>query len=355
MATIQFSQPKGEFFSTLRKSVQNYFDENKISSAGNAQLYTKAAILIAIYIGLYGSIVALPIPGYLALIFASLLGFVQALVGFNIMHDACHDAFSEKKSVNFWFGLSMNALGSDAFMWRQKHNLVHHTYTNVDGVDDDIAKTPFLRMSPSQPRLKAHKFQHIYLTFLYSISTIYWIVVKDVIHYFSANTYNVEIGKMTTKEHFIFWISRALYLFMYIVLPCMIWGIGWGILGFTLMHMMLGMTMSFVFQLAHVVENVDFEHLEGEHLKVENEWAVHQLATTSDFAPDNKVVSWLLGGLNFQVEHHLFPRVSHVHYPEIQKIVKKTCEDFGVAYHHYETTGEALASHFRHMKRLGQA
>lgn len=355
LATIQFSQPKGEFFSTLRKSVQNYFDENKLSSTGNSKLYTKAAILIALYVGLYGSIIALPIPGYLALIFAGMLGFVQALVGFNIMHDACHDAFSDKKSVNFWFGLSMNALGSDAFMWRQKHNLVHHTYTNVDGVDDDIMKSPLLRMSPSQPRLKAHKFQHIYLTFLYAISTIFWVIIKDFIHYFSGNSYNVEIGKMTAKDHTIFWITRVLYIFMYMVLPCMIWGIGWGILGFTIMHMMLGMTMSFVFQLAHVVENVDFEHLEGDQLKVENEWAVHQLATTSDFAPNNKVVSWLLGGLNFQVEHHLFPRISHVHYPEIQKIVKKTCEDFGVVYHHYETAGEALASHFRHMKRLGQA
>ena len=120
------------------------------------------------------------------------------------------------------------------------------------------------------------------------------------------------------------------------------------------MHMMLGLTMSFVFQLAHVVENVEFEHAEDESLMVENEWAVHQLATTSDFAVDNKVVSWLVGGLNFQVEHHLFPRISHVHYPEIQKIVAKTCAEFDVTYYSYDSTGKALASHFRHMKRLGK-
>ena len=248
----------------------------------------------------------------------------------------------------------MNALGSDAFMWRQKHNLVHHTYTNIDGIDDDISKTPFLRMSDTQPRYKAHRFQHIYLPLLYGISTIYWVLVKDFEDYIMGSRFNVEVGRMKPIDHVMFWTTRLIYFGLYLVLPSFVWGIGWTILGFTLMHMMLGLTMSFVFQLAHVVENVEFEHAEDESLMVENEWAVHQLATTSDFAVDNKVVSWLVGGLNFQVEHHLFPRISHVHYPEIQKIVAKTCAEFGVTYYSYDSTGKALASHFRHMKRLGK-
>lgn len=355
MKTIRFAQPSGDFFSSLRKSVQEYFDENQLDQSGNFALYLKAGIIISVYIALYVSIIALPIPGYLALIFAGILGFVQALVGFNIMHDACHDAFSNNKNINYFFGLSMNALGSDAFMWRQKHNLVHHTYTNIDGVDDDIAKTPFLRMSLTQPRYKAHKFQHIYLPFLYGISTIYWVLVKDFEDYFMGSRFSIEVGKMTTKDHFIFWSTRIVYFGLYLVLPSFIWGIGWTILGFCLMHMMLGLTMSFVFQLAHVVENVAFEHAAGDHLLVENEWAVHQIATTSDFATDNKVISWFLGGLNYQVEHHLFPRISHIHYPAIQKIVKQKCEEFGVDYRYYPKTRQALASHFRHMRALGKA
>lgn len=355
MKKVQFSKPQGEFFSTLRNSVQDYFNENKIDTSGNWKLYLKAAILISTYIAIYVAIMFLPIPGYLALILATLLGFVQALVGFNIMHDACHESFSKKKNVNYFFGLSMNALGSDAFMWKQKHNLVHHTYTNIDGIDDDISKTPFLRMSESQPRYKAHRFQHIYLPILYSISTIYWVLVKDFEDYFLGSRFNVEVGKMNAFDHFVFWSTRIVYFGLYLVLPAFVWGIGWTILGFVLMHMMLGLTMSFVFQLAHVVENVEFEHCHSDEFVIENEWAVHQLATTSDFAVNNKVVSWLVGGLNFQVEHHLFPRISHVHYPAIQKIVSTVCSDYGVAYYSYPTTGEALASHFRHMKKLGQA
>ncbi|MFN6075968.1 MAG: fatty acid desaturase family protein [Fluviicola sp.] len=353
MATIQFSQPKGDFMKSLHANVNSYFSMNKIDKSGNAKLYTKSVILIASYIAIYVSMLFIGLPFWAALILAGALGFLQALVGFNIMHDACHDAYSSNKNLNYLFGLSMNALGSDAFMWKQKHNIVHHTFTNIDGGDDDIAKSPFLRMAPSQPRKGFHKFQHIYVTFLYAISTLLWIVLKDWLHYFKIAKYNVEVGKMSIRDHLVFWITKSLYFAMYAFLPIYIYGVGKGILLFVMMHAILGIVMSFVFQLAHVVENVEFDHTHGEHTEINTEWAVHQINTTSDFATDNKVVSWFLGGLNYQTIHHLFPRVSHIHYPEIQKIVKKTCEDYGVNYRYYQTMGKALASHFRHMKNLG--
>jgi linoleoyl-CoA desaturase len=353
LATVQFSRPTSDFFATLRKSVEQYFSENKLKSSGNTHLYWKAGILIGSYIVIYSTIMLLPVPMWAAGLLAGALGTIQAFVGFNIMHDACHEAFSTDKRVNYFFGLSMNALGSDAFMWRQKHNLVHHTYTNVDGIDDDIAKTPLLRMSESQPRYKAHRFQHVYLPFLYAISTIFWVLVKDFQHYFFGNGYNVKTDKMELTDHLIFWSTKLVYFGLYLGLPYLVWGFWPTIVGFVLMHAMLGLVMSFVFQLAHVVENVEFEHAHGEMTVIENEWAIHQIHTTSDFAPRNKVVSWFLGGLNYQVEHHLFPKISHVHYPAIQAIVEKTCADFGVEYRHYPTMRQALASHFRHMKRLG--
>jgi linoleoyl-CoA desaturase len=355
LATIRFSQPSSDFFATLRKSVDQYFADQKVKSSGNATLYWKTTIIITAYILCYCTIMLLPIPMWLAGVLAALLGVIQAFVGFNIMHDACHDAFSTRKNVNYFFGLSMNALGSDAFMWRQKHNLVHHTYTNVDGIDDDIAKTPLLRMSESQPHFKAQRFQHIYLPFLYAISTIYWVLIKDFQDYIFGKRFNVQVGKMKPFDHFVFWSTKIIYFGLYLVLPILVWGVWPAIVGFILMHAMLGMVMSFVFQLAHVVENVEFEHAHDEHTVIDTEWAVHQIETTSDFAPDNKFVSWFLGGLNYQVEHHLFPRISHVHYPAIQRIVAKTCADYGVEYRHYPTMRAALASHFRHMKRLGKA
>ena len=353
MAIVQFAQPQGDFFKTLRKSVNSYFTENQIQQSGNSKLYWKAATIIIAYVAIYTAMVAVPMSPWLFVGLAAALGFVQGLVGFNIMHDACHDSFSTKKNVNYFFGLSMNALGTDAHMWRQKHNIVHHTYTNVDGIDDDIAKTPFLRMSETQKRYKAHKYQHIYLPFLYGISTLYWITLKDWESYFSKKEFNVAVEKMKPMDHVMFWTTKAIYFGLYIGLPTYIYGFGFAMLGFCAMHFVLGTFMSFVFQLAHVVENVEFEHSHGEHTEIDSEWAVHQISTTSDFAVDNKLVSWMLGGLNFQVEHHLFPRISHVHYPQVQKIVEQTCKDFGIEYRSFKTTGNALASHFRHMKRLG--
>lgn len=354
MATVQFSRPQGEFFATLRKSAKQYFDEKGIKSSGNAQLYWKTAILISVYFAAYLTVILVGMPWYLGLLLAAFIGFLQSLIGFNVMHDACHDAFSAKKELNYFFGLSMNALGTDAFMWRQKHNVVHHTYTNVDGIDDDIAKTPLLRMSETQPRYKAHRFQHIYMPFLYALSSFFWIVIKDFGDIFGKERFNVTVAKMTTKDKMMFWTTKTIYFGLYLVIPMLVWGVAGGIIGFVVMHFLLGITLALVFQLAHVVENVEFEHAPNEENFIENEWAVHQLATTSDFAVKNKVVSWLLGGLNFQVEHHLFPNISHVHYPALQKIVEKTCADFDVKYRSYKTTRAALASHFRHMKRLGQ-
>lgn len=354
LAKILFSRPQGDFFSTLRKSVDSYFTDNNIRSTGNGALYFKAGVIISAYLAIFAAVLFAGLPGWAALTGCAAMGFLQALVGFNIMHDACHGSFSPDKHVNYFFGLSMNALGSDCFMWKQKHNIVHHTFTNIDGADDDIAKSPLLRMSENQPRYKAHKFQHIYMPFLYAISTLYWVLVKDVQDYFIGKRFNVETMKMKTPDHFVFWSTKIVYFSLYIVLPTYIWGFWPTVLGFVVMHAMLGMVMSFVFQLAHVVENVEFEHTHGDTTMIENEWAVHQLATTSDFAVDNKVVSWFLGGLNYQAIHHLFPLISHVHYPEVQKIVERVCAEHGVTYLSYPTMREALGSHFRHMKRLGR-
>jgi linoleoyl-CoA desaturase len=354
LAKIQFSRPRGEFFCSLRKSVDGYFTDNGIDPTGDGRLYFKAGVIITAYLALFGAVLFAGFPGWLALAGCAAMGFLQALIGFNIMHDACHGSFSTDKRINYFFGLSMNALGSDCFMWKQKHNIVHHTFTNIDGADDDIAKSPLLRMSESQPRYKAHRFQHFYMPFLYAISTLYWVLIKDWQDYFVGDRFNVETAKMKPFDHLVFWSTKIVYFGLYIVLPASVWGLWPTVLGFVTVHAVLGLVMSFVFQLAHVVENVEFEHTHGEHTLIENEWAVHQIATTSDFAVDNRVVSWFLGGLNYQAIHHLFPLISHVHYPEVQKIVSRVCAEHGVNYLSYPTMRDALGSHFRHMKRLGR-
>ncbi len=271
------------------------------------------------------------------------------------MHDANHGSYSARNWVNDTMGLTLNALGGNSFIWKHKHNIVHHTYPNVDGVDDDIAKSPFIRMCSTQQWVPAHRVQHIYTPILYAISSIIWVLFQDFEKYFKRRVNTTELSKMSGKDHLIFWASKLLYIFFYIVLPVLL--IGWqnALIFFVSMHVGLGFVLAIVFQLAHVVEETEFEFAALDETKViENEWAIHQVKTTADFSPDSKIISWLVGGLNYQIEHHLFPRISHIHYPAISKIVKRKCEEFGLPYNCIPSLNLAVISHFRFIKSLGK-
>jgi linoleoyl-CoA desaturase len=257
--------------------------------------------------------------------------------------------------VNDTLGLTLNALGGNSFIWRHKHNIIHHTYPNVDGIDDDIAKTPFIRMCSTQQWVPMHRVQHLYTPLLYAISSMIWILFQDFEKYFKQKVHNTELQKMKTKDHVIFWISKVLYVFFYIALPILLTGWQQWLVFFLSLHVGLGFTLAIVFQLAHVVEETEFTFAPlSETTVIENEWAIHQLKTTSNFSPDNKLVSWFAGGLNYQVEHHLFPRISHIHYPAISKIVKLKCEEFNVPYNCISSFNLAVRSHFRFIKLLGR-
>lgn len=354
MPKVTFSQ-KSVFYSTLKSSVDQYFIQNNLQKLGNWQLRIKTVVLISAAVALYGMLLFAPMtPGW-GVLLSSMLGFVLASIGFNVMHDACHGSYSSKKWVNDLLGLSLNALGGNSFIWKQKHNVVHHTYTNVDGVDDDIAKSPLLRQCPSQKWVPAHRFQYIYLFGVYAISSLAWIFLMDFVKYFSQKIYTTPLQRMDRKEHFIFWLSKAMYLLFYVAIPIVC--VGWQawLVGFLCMHAIMGLTLALVFQLAHVVEHTDFAFAGNEPTLIENEWAIHQIRTTANFARHNKMISWFVGGLNYQVEHHLFPRISHVHYPAISKIVKETCQQFDLPYHEFPTLSAAVVSHVKFMKTLGES
>jgi linoleoyl-CoA desaturase len=251
--------------------------------------------------------------------------------------------------------LSSNLLGGNTFIWKFKHNIVHHTYTNVDGVDDDIALSPLMRQCETQKWYPPHRFQHIYGFLLYAFTSLAWFFVMDFTKYFRQKVHTTPMQKMNFSEHIIFWLSKFLYAGVFVVAPIMI--VGWmpWMFGFIALNLTLGLTLAVVFQLAHVVEHTEFVHIEeNDTKKIEEEWAIHQVKTTANFAPRNKFVSWFVGGLNFQVEHHLFPRISHVHYPAINRIVKQTCRQFNITYNEFPTMQQAIASHYRMIKELGR-
>jgi len=355
MKPITFGHVHGDFSKVLKDEVANYFKQTGKDKTGNALLYTKTGIFLGGLILVYLILMLVAMPIWLGLLMSALLGFFAASIGFNIMHDACHGSYSNSKILNELAGLTVNLIGSNAFFWKQKHNIIHHTYTNIDGLDDDIAMSPLLRQCETQPQKPAHRLQFIYMFFLYGISSIYWALYSDFQKYFSDKINNTKRWKMPVSEHIIFWVSKLFYVVIYMVLPIYVHGFWTWLPAYLVMNLVFGVWLSIVFQLAHVVEETSFEEASVTDAKKIDDWVVHQLRTTADFAPKNKVLNFLVGGLNFQVEHHLFPHISHVHYPAIQKIVSETCAKFNIPYHCNPSMVGAIGSHVRRMKYLGRA
>ena len=355
MSKATYNNSSNFFYQSLKDSVDNYFAGKHLKKTGNWNLYYKTVVLVSAAILLYISLLFLNLNVAWGILLSSIFGVVLACTGFNIMHDACHGSYSGKKWVNEFMGYSLNALGGNSFIWKFKHNILHHTYTNVDGLDDDIAKSPLMRQCTSQKWVPAHRFQHIYVVLVYAISSFAWIFMMDFNKYFKRKIHNTPLQRMSIKEHSIFWFSKTMYVLFYIVIPIII--VGWQAwaIGFTFLHIFMGLTLAIVFQLAHVVEDTEFVNVAaGEKVTFEMAWAEHEVRGTANFAPGNKIVSWFVGGLNYQIEHHLFPRVSHIHYPAISKIVKEKCMEFDLPYHCFPTMRAAMVSHFKTMKQLGQ-
>ncbi len=355
MASPKFATVPKSFHAELKKRINNYFQETGQSATGNIKLYSKAIILFTLFIGLYVHLVFFTPVVVLAIIECVLLGCVVAGIGFNIMHDGAHGSFSKYKWVNTMAAISLNLLGGSHFMWNMKHNVIHHAYTNIDGIDDDIDIKPWMRMSTTQPKYLLHRYQHIYFWFLYALLYILWIFVLDYQKYFKRKIGAMPLKKMSVSDHVIFWGFKVLHLAMFIVIPIYTVGFVAWLVGFLSFTIVAGLVISIVFQLAHTVEHTHFPMPDEVTGKLEDEWAVHQLKTTANFAPKNKLINWFVGGLNFQVEHHLFPKISHIHYPAINKIIKQACAEFNVPYIEYRKMRHAVASHVSFLKQMGRA
>jgi linoleoyl-CoA desaturase len=354
MLKVTFDNKQNLFFKELKDKVDHYFLNRKLDPSGGGRLYFKGIIQILSALALYVTLVFFT-PGYiLAIVLCFVLGMNLAVVGFNVMHEGGHQSFSKHNWLNKVSAYSLNVLGGNSYFWKIKHNINHHTFTNIEGMDSDIDVKPFMRLHEGQPRYWFHRFQHVYWVFLYGISYVTWVFYDDFAKYISGKvSFNSEPRSLALKEHFIFWITKVLYVAFYIVLPIIM--VGWlqTLIGFTIITFVCGLFISVVFQLAHMVEGTQFPLPDEQSHRIKQEWAIHQLSTTANFATDNKIMSWLLGGLNFQIEHHLFPRISHIHYPNISKFVKETCKEYNIEYIEYSSLLKALYSHLFHIRRLG--
>ena len=345
-----------KFFRTLNKRVNKYFKENKIKRTGNWKLWLKTIVMFAIFLTPYFLMLTLNIPGWAQLILTIVMGIGMAGVGMNVMHDGNHGSFSNKEWINRLMGSSIYILAGNVYNWKVQHNVLHHTYTNIHGHDEDLEAGRIIRFSKHAKWHWHHKFQHYYSIFLYGLLTINWAITTDVKQMRRYMKRKLSYGKFPNPV--VNWsklvISKIIYVAMWIVIPIVITDIAWWkvLLGFLIMHYTAGLILSIVFQLAHIMDEADMPLPEKDGT-MKNTWAIHQLKTTVNFATKNKLVNWFTGGLNHQVEHHIFPQISHIHYSKIAKIVRETAKEFNLPYNEYKSTRSAIFSHFKYLKEMG--
>lgn len=356
MSEAATSPPRARSFAEdVKAEVDAYFVRAAVSRRGDHRLVVKALTLGGGYLGCYLLILsgALPLP--VMWVLCLIMGVCMAGLGFTLCHDALHGAFSERPGLNRWLGYSFEAIGANGYMWRITHNRLHHVYTNLHGYDDDVDVSPLIRLSLHAPLRPIHRYQHIYAFAAYTLSTLFWIFAKDYAYFLRR-----QLGPYRDMRHPpAAWAGLLLGKFAYyavmIALPLLVLDITWWqfLIGFLTVHLVAGLILGVVFQLAHVVEATEHP-VDAPAAPTPSLWMETQLRTTHDFARGSRVLDWYLGGLNFQIEHHLFPRIAHVHYRALSPIVEAVAARHGIPYHASRTLRDAISSHSRMLKRLGQ-
>ena len=351
---IVFTGPP-EFFKTLRARVDEHFAGG--ARRDDPRMQRKAAIIVVWFVGSYVLLLNAS-SGLSQLALCISFAVAACALGFNVFHDAVHGSFSANPRINAALGMiSSAALGAGRKFWWFKHNVLHHTYTNIYQWDDDLETRGALRMSPEQPWLPKYRYQHLFFPFMYSLTTLEWMFVKDYVQYFTLKINPFQrIPELTKAEKIEFWFGKAFYMAVFVVLPFSVFPAWKVVVGLLLFHVTLSLGLAFIFNLAHAIERAEFPvpTAGATSLEIEEEWAAHQLRTTVNFATGNRALNWFAGGLNFQVEHHLFPQVSHTHYPALSAIVRETASECGLPYNHYATYRDAVLSHWRILRDLAQ-
>jgi len=345
------------FSKTLRRRVNSHFNIHNMSRNGNTSMFAKSFVMMTLYLAPITLLATgLVTSGYLLFILYIISGFGMAGIGMGIMHDAIHGSYSRHRKVNKILSYSFNLIGANATIWRIQHNVLHHTYTNIEHADDDINAPFFLRFSPHAKYYWVHRFQHIYIWFFYGISTLSWITTKDFVRLIRYK----NLGFFTKKYEFKKVLAgmtawKLLYYTYALALPIIMLPLSWWVivLAFLSMHFVTGLLVSVVFQVAHIMPTNEFP-LPDNMGMMENDWYRHQFLTTTNFSPDSKLLFWLLCGLTHQVEHHILPDVCHVHYKKLTKIVAKTAKEFGMPYHVKKSFAHAIMDHVKMLRLLGK-
>jgi linoleoyl-CoA desaturase len=349
----QFTQQRG-FRGALNERVNAYLRDKNIPARDVPAMYLKTAVVVAWWLGTYLLMLLGHFPPLVNIALCVVWALAIASVGFNVVHDANHDGYSNHRRVNRLVSLSAEMLGMSGFRWRIKHNAWHHVLTNIAGFDDDLETFGLMRLTPRAPWKPWYKFQAWYFPVVYGLIGLDFIMRDFMVALFGKSDANHVYPKMSAADKVTFWAGKLFYFAIMLALPLLVFPWWQVLIGFLIVMLTVGLVMGVIFQLAHINGDAAFPEPVGDPPYIDNEWAVHQVETTADFAPRNWLLNLYIGGLNYQIEHHLLPHICHLNYPRLAPIVRATCEEFGIRYNCYPTWRQALASHWRELRLLGR-
>ena len=351
--TLRFNGDNA-FHRELKRRVNADFLSRGCTPRDNGHMYLKSAIILSLFALAYVALIFFAGSWWQAVPLCVILGMATAGIGFNIMHDGGHMAYSERRWINRITALSLDLVGGSSYVWQWKHGRFHHTWVNVDGHDSDIDLGVLARLSPGQRRRPWHRWQHLYLWVLYAVTVLRWHLYGDFRDLATGTIGNRPFPRPRGADLAVFVGGKLVFFTLAFGLPLLLHSWTVVLAGYVLVAAVAGLLLALVFQMAHVVELASFPVPSTSAGRLDTPWAIHQLNTTVNFAPGNRLLSWMIGGLNFQVEHHLFPRISHVHYPAVARVVGRTCREFGVPYHVSPSFGASIASHYRWLRTMSK-
>jgi linoleoyl-CoA desaturase len=353
-AVVTFAKSVG-FKKELNRRVEHYFKSNQIKPRDNPSMYLKSLIIITWLLSAWTFTVFAPVSLAVRAIGCVVVGLAIGGVGMSVGHDANHGGYSRHHRRNRLIGLSYDVIGLSSYLWRFRHNFLHHTYTNVLNHDVEIHGDGLVRMTPDMKHLWYHKFQHLFIWFVYPVIPFYWSFSDLKISLFERKYHDHQVPRLSFSEIITLISLKLLGVVWLLGIPIYV---GYSplvaFLGYSIAYMTYGLVICVVFMLAHVLEPAEFIVPDPHSQYIDDEWAIFQIRTTVDFAPRNPILNWYVGGLNYQVVHHLFPHVCHIHYPQLAPILAEVCEEFGVRYNVYPTFRSALVANYQWLKVMGQ-
>ena len=345
------SAPESSFPKVLRRRLEDFFSAGNISPKADLAMWVKIAVGMAVLASSWIALYAFKPDSWKFVSLYLLNAIAQTFLLLNIAHDSNHNAISSVRSVNKALNYVFDLCGISSYMWRILHHRGHHSCINLHGEDDALTGRGVLRFTPHEPRISLQRFQHVYALLMYALFSLDYVFVRDFECFFFPSHDYLKQAKPPVREYVILFVGKAFYLTYMLVLPVVLLGKSLLLvtLAFVLSHLIIGLSVALVFQTTHVIDSTYFPSDRNEF----DNWIQHIFATTADYATENPLVGWLVGGLNHHIVHHLCPFVCHTHYAPLTRIVRQTAEEYGVPYRQHPTMTQAIKHHLLLLKQLG--